>query len=113
MPHTVPSEPTETWESKPGICCHWAAPVPVKLTLCVLPATTLLSSVTVSAPVRVPVASGVKVTLMVQLESAPTPLPQLFVSEKSPLAVMLEICSQAHPVLFRVTASEALVVPTN
>ena len=41
-------------------------PVPLRLTVCVLPATPLLLSVMVSVPVSGPVAVGVKVTLIVQ-----------------------------------------------
>ncbi len=53
-----------------------ALPVPVKDTVCGLP---LASSVIVMAPVRVPVAVGVKVTLIVQLAPAATELPQMLV----------------------------------
>ncbi len=53
-----------------------ATPVPVRLTLCGLPAAL---SVIDSVPVRVPVAVGVKVTLMVQLAPAATEAPQVFV----------------------------------
>src|SRR5437870_10009620 len=44
-----------------------AVPVPVRLTVCGL---SLASSVMVMAPVRVPVAMGVKVTLIVQFNPA-------------------------------------------
>jgi hypothetical protein len=54
-------------------------PVPVKLTLCVLPVTLLLLSVMVKEAVRVPGAAGVKVTLTVQLLLAATELPQVLV----------------------------------
>ncbi len=53
-----------------------AIPVPLRLTLCGLPAAL---SVIDSVPVRVPVAVGVKVTLMVQLAPAATEAPQVFV----------------------------------
>jgi hypothetical protein len=56
-----------------------ALAVPVRLTLCVLPAALLLLSVMVNAAVRVPGAVGVKVTLMVQLLLAASELPQLLV----------------------------------
>src|SRR5256712_666884 len=62
-----------------------AVPVPVRLTMCGLPAAL---SVMVIAPVRVPVAVGVKVTLMVQLAPAATEVPQVLVCAKSPLATM-------------------------
>ena len=42
-------------------------PMPVRLIVCVLPATPLLLSVIVTVPVRVPVAVGEKFTLMGQL----------------------------------------------
>jgi hypothetical protein len=51
-------------------------PVPSKKTVCGLP--TALS-VTAIAPLRVPAAVGVNVTLMVQLPPAATKLPQVFV----------------------------------
>jgi len=55
------------------------APVPLKLTVCVLPPTPLLLSAMVSVPVRVPGAVAVKVTLIVQFAPADTPVPQEFV----------------------------------
>jgi len=54
-----------------------AAPVPVRLTVCGLPAA--LSEMLTDA-VRVPVAVGVNVTLIVQLPPAATELPQVLVS---------------------------------
>ena len=51
-------------------------PLPERLMTCGLP---LALSVMVTAPVRVPVAVGVKVTLIVQLFPVATPVPQLFV----------------------------------
>ena len=53
-----------------------AVPVPVKLTVCGLPAAL---SVMVIVPVRVPVAVGVNVTLIVQLAPTATKPPQVFV----------------------------------
>ena len=69
-------------------------------------------SVTVSEPVRVPVAVGAKVTLIVHDPLAARLEPQLLVSEKSPLAVMLEIASAALPGLLRVTFWGLLLVPS-
>ncbi len=63
----------------------------------------LALSVMVTAPVLVPKAVGVKVTLTVQLAPTPTLEPQLLVWEKSPLAVMLVMLSVALPALLRVT----------
>jgi len=58
-----------------------AVPVPVKLTVCGLPAA--LSRMLIVA-VRVPATVGVNVTLIVQLPPAATELPQVVVSGKSP-----------------------------
>src|SRR5437879_11049277 len=77
-----------------------AAPVPVRLMVCGLPA---MLSVIVTAPVRMPVAVGVNVTLMVQLAPAATDVPQVLVCMKSPLATMLVTLSATFPVLFSVT----------
>jgi len=60
-------------------------------------------SVTVSEPVRGPMAVGVKVTLIVHDVLEARLVPQLSVSEKSPLGAMLEIVSVAPPGLARVT----------
>ena len=87
-------------------------PVPVRATVCMLPATPLLLSVMVRVPVRVPVAVGEKVTLIVQELLAATLPPQLLVSPKLALAAMLVMVSAALPVLLRVTGCDALVVPT-
>jgi hypothetical protein len=77
-----------------------ATPVPVKLTDWVAG---LALSVMVTAPVLVPVAVGLKVTLRVQLAPAATLEPQVLVWEKSPLTVMLVMLRVALPVLLRVT----------
>ena len=53
-----------------------AVPVPVKATVCGLP---VALSVMVTEAARLPLAEGVKVTLIVQLAPAPTELPQLLV----------------------------------
>jgi hypothetical protein len=86
-------------------------PVPVRVTVCVLPATLLLLSVMVSVPVSVPAALGEKVTSMVQEPLAATRPPQVSVCEKSPLVAMLAMVSDPVPVLLSVTGCEALVVP--
>jgi hypothetical protein len=57
----------------------------------------------VTAPVLVPVAVGLKVTLRVQLAPAATLEPQVLVWEKSPLALMLVIVRLAFPVFLSVT----------
>jgi hypothetical protein len=61
--------------------------------------------------VLVPPDTGLKVTEIVQLAPALTVVPQLLVWEKSPLAVMLEMVSEALPVLVRVTVCAVLLVP--
>jgi hypothetical protein len=63
----------------------------------------LALSVMVTAPVLVPVAVGLKVTLSVQLALAATVEPQVLVWEKSPLAVTLVILRVTLPVFLRVT----------
>jgi len=80
-----------------------AAPVPVKPTVCGLP---LALSVTVSVPVRVPVAEGVKVTLIVQMARVARVEVlggQLLVCEKSPDMAMLEMVTGTDPVLVTTT----------
>jgi len=86
-----------------------AVPVPVRLTDWVAG---LALSVIVTAPVRVPAAVGLKVTLRVQLALAARLAPQVLVWEKSPLAVMLVMLSVALPVLLRMTLWALLLVPT-
>ena len=65
-------------------------------------------SATVNVPLRVPVAVGVKVTLIVQFAPAATEAPQLLVWAKSPLfvpaMVMLVIVSAVLWEFVRVTA---------
>ena len=75
-------------------------PVPVRLTVWVVG---LALSVMVTAPVRVPVDVGLKVTLMAQLALAATLDLQVFVWEKSPPAATLVMLRVALPVLLRVT----------
>jgi hypothetical protein len=77
-----------------------AVPVPVRLTVWVAG---LALSVIVTAPVRVPAAVGLKVTLSVQLALTATLDLQVFVWEKSPLAVMLVMLRVALPVFLSVT----------
>jgi hypothetical protein len=63
-------------------------------------------------PVHVPAAVGLKVTEIVQLALTLTVVPQVLVWEKSPPAPMLEIVSEAVPVLVSVTVWALLLVPT-
>ena len=60
-------------------------------------------SVIVTDPLREPLAVGLKVTLIVQELLGARLEPQVLVSEKSPLAVMLVILRVPLPVLLRVT----------
>jgi hypothetical protein len=87
-----------------------AVPVPASDTLCGLPEAL---SVTVTEPVRVPTAVGVKVTLIVQRAPAPSVVPQVFVWAKLPVLVIAEIASGALPVFESVVVWARLVVPTN
>jgi hypothetical protein len=88
-------------------------PVPVRLAVWGL---LVASSVTVNVPLRVPVAVGAKVTLMMQLVPAATLVPQLFVCPKSPLLVPVKAIFamfNTTPLgLESVTACAVLVVPT-
>src|SRR6202521_5998839 len=84
-------------------------PLPVRLTVCGLP---VALSVMVMVPGRLPVAVGVKVTVMVQLAAAATDVPQVLVWAYCVLAAMLVRLSAAVPVLVSVTVCAALVVFT-
>jgi hypothetical protein len=81
-----------------------AVPVPLRATVCGLP--TALSLI-LSVAVRVPVAVGRKVTLIVQLAPAAKVLPHVCVWEKSLALVPVNeyplIVSAAFPVFDRVT----------
>jgi len=74
-------------------------------------------SVMAREAVRLPLAEGVKVTLMVQLELAAREAPQLLVWAKSPALeperAMLVRVKGALPELVRVTACVGLVAPTD
>ena len=64
-------------------------------------------------PVRVPAASGVNVTEIVQLAGeGPKVVPQVLVCAKSPVAGEIVIGVDPVPVFFTVTTLAALVVPT-
>ncbi len=77
-----------------------AVPVPVRLTLWVAGRAL---SLRVTAPVLVPAAVGLKVTLRVQLEPTVRLDPQVWVWEKAPLAAMLVMVRAAFPDFFSVT----------
>ena len=85
------------------------APVPVRLTVWV---GGLALSVMVRAPVLVPLAVGLKVTLIVQEALAARVERQLLLCEKSPLTVMREILRVALPVFLSVMPWALLLEPT-
>lgn len=85
-------------------------PVPLRLTVCGLLGAL---SVSVSAPVRLPMAVGVNVTLIVQPAFGAIGAGQLLVWEKSPLAAITRGVSIPVPVLVRVIGCEALEVETD
>ena len=66
----------------------------------------------VKTPVSVPLAAGLKVTLMVQEPPTAKIMPQVWVWEKSPLIAMPEMIRVAVPVFLRVTLCGLLLVPT-
>jgi hypothetical protein len=91
-------------------------PVPLRGTDCGLP---LALSVIDILALRLPLAVGLKVTLIVQFDPAARvldPLGQVLVWAKSPLLVPLKlillIVRAALPLLVKVTVWAALVVPT-
>ena len=89
-------------------------PVPDRLTCCGLPPP---SSVNLTTAFRVPVAVGLKVTVIVQFAWAAMLEPQVLVSEKSPLLAPLRMIflkfSCALPMLVSVTLWGGLLVPTD
>jgi hypothetical protein len=90
-----------------------SVPIPVSATACGLPEAL---SVIVTLAARLPVAVGLKVTLIEQFAPAVTLAPQVFVAEKSPLFVpvmaMVSV-NVAFPVFVNVTFCAALLVPTS
>jgi hypothetical protein len=87
-----------------------SVPMPRRVTVCVLPATPLLLSVTVSEPVRTPVVVGVNLILISQDLPAGTVESQVLISAKSPVMDMPEMFSGPLPTLVRVTLRCSLVV---
>ena len=88
-------------------------PVPERLTVCGLP---LALSVMLTEAVRLPLAAGVKVTLMVQLAPPATEPPQVLVCAKSlalaPVSAMLVMFSVVPPLFVSVAAWALLVLPS-
>ena len=64
------------------------------------------------APVRTPVATGTKLTLIWQNERGGSIEPQLLLTPASPLAVMLLMLRKAVPGFVRVTTWALPVTPT-
>jgi hypothetical protein len=95
-----------------GVNVAWAMPVPVRGTDCGL---LFALSVIVIAPVRVPVAVGVKFTSILQFLPAASVAPQGFalaIRAKSPLTVMLPMDNVPLPLLVMVTIFPGAVLPT-
>lgn len=95
-----------------------ATPLPVKL---IVPDVLIVFEkeppyAMVTPPRRVPVAVGVKVMASLQevwIGRRAASLPQVLVSEKSPLAVTVKIVRFVLPAALNVTGMGALEVPTN
>src|SRR5256712_7404189 len=87
-------------------------PIPLSVTFCGLPAAL---SLMLTAAIRVPLAVGLNVTLILQLAPAANELPQVWVCAKFPALVpviaMLLMVKLAVPVFLSVTFFAALVVP--
>jgi len=100
----------------PGQCTTGSNPVPLKVTVCVLPATPLLLSVKFSEALRVPAADGVNVTPTVQVllgvTVAPVQVSALLAKSLAfvPPIVTVEMVRLAFPVLVTVTLCAALLV---
>jgi len=90
-------------------------PVPLKVTVCWLPATLPLLSVMTRVAVRLPERVGINVTLIVQLPPDATELQPELVCAKSlgsaPEIVMLLMLKAEFPVLLSVTVWAEVVVP--
>jgi hypothetical protein len=96
-----------------------AVPVPVSVTVWLVPARLPVLSVTVRTAIRLPVAIGVNVTLKVQIAlaaSAEGLMGQLLVWTKSPefvpVMLMLVMIKGSLPAFVSVVVCGALVVPT-
>lgn len=85
-----------------------AGVVPVSGTDCGLP---LALSVIETAPLKLPLLCGVKVTLIMQLAPPVSEAGQLLVCAKGKLVAMLLMLRLAPPVFANVTVCAALVVP--
>lgn len=99
---------TTVWFTELGAHEVVEVPEPLSETVCGLLAS---ESVSVRAPVRVPVAVGVKVTETEQLAPAASEVPQLLVCAKSPPATMELKLTAVAPPLLTLTDFGAAVVP--
>jgi len=105
---------TEPKESELGATpATGAIPVPVSATICVLPGTPPLLSVTVKDPEAAPAATGENVTLITQEDPAASVAPHVPDWPKCALATIDAMFRTADPELLRVTVCVALVVPTS
>ena len=84
-------------------------PVPVKVTVCGLPAAL---SLTVSVPLATVAAVGEKVTLMVQEAPAANDEPQVLVLANGPVVLMPLIVRAEPPLFVKVATWAGLVEPT-
>jgi hypothetical protein len=85
-------------------------PTPERETICV-PLAALLAMT--SIPVRLPMAVGVNVTVIVQLAPPATLLPQLLVAPKSLVVVLIEtMASVPLPLVVSVMVCGGLALPT-
>ncbi len=104
---------TDACDRVPALSVKVATAVPVRLTVCELPAAL---SVIVMVAVRLPVAVGAKVTVIVHLAPAATEV-QVLVSLKSPASVPESATFETvrlvtSPLFVMVTVCAALLVPT-
>ena len=67
---------------------------------------------TVSVPVRLPLAVGVKTTLMAQVAPTLSVDPQLLLCAKSPVVLMAEMVMVVSPLLVRVNCWPGALLPT-
>jgi hypothetical protein len=95
--------------SAAGLTVTGTTPLPLSDTTCGL---LFALSVIVRVPVRLPVAVGVKVTLIVQFPPAATEAPHVFVCPKSPETTIEETLKAVGRLFVNVTVFAVLEVPT-
>jgi hypothetical protein len=99
-------EPNETLD---GASATGGTPVPLRLTICGL---LFASSLMVIAPPRVPMAEGLKLTLIAQLAGARLELHPLLFRMKSPLVATFVILRFLNRLLITSAGCTGLIVPT-